>query len=478
MQTLKPGDKMHGFTLVSVSNQEEYKGKGYTFKHDKTGLELFHLHNDDTENLFSFSFKTPASDNTGVAHILEHSVLSGSRKYPVKDPFMALMKGSMNTFLNAMTYPEKTIYPAASPVKKDYFNMMSVYADAVFFPLLKKEVFQQEGHRLEFDENGDLKIVGIVFNEMKGAYSDHDSIVGEWCYRSLLPDTQYFYDSGGEPEAIPDLSYDQFKEYHENYYHPSNCRVFLYGNIPSKKQLQFLEENFLNAFESKLVDTEIREQKRWDNPLSMELTSPLTENENPDGKTTIAVNWLMNDIGNPLDLLSLEVLSEILLANSGSPLYKAIVDSGLGEDLSPVSGLETDVRELIFTVGIRGTNPDKKDDFEKLINNKFTELVQQGILPDIVKGALKRVEFRNREIKGGSSFGLRLMGKSLRGWLHGYIPETTLEFTRWMEKLKLSVAEDSRYFEKIIEKLFLNNNHRATIVVRPDSRHMSRYPRR
>lgn len=462
---------MHGFTLVSVSDQEEYKGKGYTFKHDKTGLELFHLHNDDTENLFSFTFKTPASDNKGVAHILEHSVLSGSKKYPVKDPFMALMKGSMNTFLNAMTYPEKTVYPAASPVEKDYFNMMSVYADAVFFPLLKKEVFHQEGHRLEFDEDGNLKIVGIVFNEMKGAYSDHDSIVGEWCYRSLFPDTQYHYDSGGEPEAIPDLSYEEFINYHETYYHPSNCKVFLYGDIPSEKQLGFLEDGFLNSFVKKRVDAEIKNQIRWDKPRSLELTSPLTDDEDPKGKSTIAVNWLMNDIGNPLDLLSLEVLSDILLSNSGSPLYKAIVDSGLGADISPVSGLETDVRELVFSVGIRGTDPDKKEAFEKLLEDELTEIIKKGLLPDIVKGALKRVEFRNREIKGGSPFGLRLMGKSLRGWLHGYSPETTLEFSRWMEELKGKVSVDSEYFEKLVQQIFINNKHRVTVVVRPDVTH-------
>ncbi|MCK5674875.1 MAG: insulinase family protein [Spirochaetales bacterium] len=474
MQSIKPGDIMHGFTLVSVSDQKEYKGKGYTFKHNKTGLELFHLHNDDTENLFSFSFKTPAYDNSGVAHILEHSVLSGSKRYPVKDPFMALMKGSMNTFLNAMTYPDKTVYPAASPVEKDYFNMMSVYADAVFFPLLKKEVFHQEGHRLEFDEDGNLKIVGIVFNEMKGAYSDHDSIVGEWCYRSLLPDTQYFYDSGGEPEAIPDLSYEQFKQYHETYYHPSNCKVFLYGNIPSEKQLQFLEEDFLNTFEYKEVNTKISEQSRWHKPSYMELTSPLTENEDSKNKSTIVVNWLMNNVGNPLDLLSLEVLSEILLSNTGSPLYKTVVDSGLGEDLSPVSGLETDLRELIFSVGIRGTDPDKKESFEKLIEDELTLLSEKGLLSDSVKGALKRVEFRSREIKGGAPFGLRLMGKSLRGWLHGHTPETTLEFTKWMEQLKDSVKNDSRYFEKLIKKLFLDNKHRTTIIVRPDVDHIKR----
>ncbi len=219
------------------------------------------------------------------------------------------------------------------------------------------------------------------------------------------------------------------------------------------------------------MDTEIKNQVRWDKPRAIEFTSPLTDNEDPKGKSTIAVNWLISDIGKPMDLLSMEVLSDILLSNSGSPLYKAIVDSGLGADLSPVSGLETDVKELIFSVGIRGSDPDKKESFEKLLEDELTKITNKGFLPGIVEGALKRVEFRNREIKGGAPFGLRLMGKSLRGWLHGYSPETTLEFSRWMEELKNNVESDSKYFEKLIKQVFLNNNHRVTVVVRPDAEH-------
>ena len=213
MKNLQPGEIISGFEYISTDILDEYQGEGRTFRHTATGCEVFHLFREDPENLFAFVFKTPPEDNTGVAHLLEHAVLSGSRRYPVKDPFQSMMKGSMNTFMNAMTYPDKTVFPAASPVEKDYFNLLRVYADAVFFPLLKKEIFQQEGHRF-IGEGGSLGLGGIVYNEMKGAYSSHDTLVGEYSYRFLFPDSPYQYDSGGEPLAIPDLSYQQFVDFH------------------------------------------------------------------------------------------------------------------------------------------------------------------------------------------------------------------------------------------------------------------------
>lgn len=471
MKQLKTGDMLHGFILRSISDLEEYKGKGLTFEHIETGMELFHLYNDDEDNLFSFAFKTPVSDDTGVAHILEHSVLSGSRKYPVKDPFMALIKGSMNTFINAMTYPDKTVYPASSPVEKDYFNIMGVYADSVFFPLLKKEVFHQEGHRLEFDENGNLRIVGVVYNEMKGAYSNHDSIAAEWSIRSLFPDTCYANNSGGEPAKIPDLCYEDFLKFHKTYYHPSNCRVFLYGNIPTEKQLKFLQEGFLKIFKRKTINFEIKKQKRWSEKREFETTSALSEGETPEGKSTILVNWLTEDVSDPFRMLTLEIMNEILLGNAGSPLYKAIVESGLGTDVSPVSGLETDLREFVFSVGLRGTDPEKKEDFEVLIEKELQKLFNKGIHKDIVTGALKRIEFRNREIRGGAPAGLRLMDKTLRGWLHGYSPELTLEFSRWMEKVKEAASRDDRFFENFLGEILLKNKHRSVVIVRPAKEH-------
>lgn len=461
-------NNIHGFVLKSVTELKEYKGKGYTFEHEKTGLKLFHLFNDDEDNLFSFVFKTPVSNDTGVAHILEHSVLSGSRNYPVKDPFMALIKGSMNTFINAMTYPDKTVYPASSPVEKDYFNIMGVYGDAVFFPLLKKEVFQQEGHRLDVDDNGNLKITGIVYNEMKGVYSNHDSIAAEWSIRSLFPDTQYKNNSGGDPVAIPDLTYEEFVRFHEDYYHPSNCRIFLYGNIPTEKQLEFLENRFLGGFEKKKINPEIAKQRRWNSKKIFNIKSPLSSGESPDGKSSILINWLTEDVSDPFRLLVLEIIGEILLGNPGSPLYRAIIESGLGADISPVSGLETDIREFVFSVGLRGTDPSKRESFEELVEEVLKNLVNGGLDSDVVDGALKRIEFRNREIRGGAPAGLRLMDKAFRGWLHGFPPELTLEFERWMREVKRVYASDRLFFEKYIKDLLVDNPHRSVVVIRPD----------
>ena len=227
MSRTTTGSTVHGFEIISRTDLPEYRSVGVLARHKKTGCEVYHLVNDDTENLFSFGFKTIPPDSTGVAHILEHTVLCGSRRFVVKDPFLSLLKGSMNTFLNALTFPDKTVYPAASTVEKDLFNIMKVYGDAVFFPLLKKELFQQEGHRLYFDESGKPTISGVVYNEMKGNYSSHDSIAAEWCLRSLFPDTPYGVDSGGDPDHIPSLTYEQFVEFHRSYYHPSNARIFL-----------------------------------------------------------------------------------------------------------------------------------------------------------------------------------------------------------------------------------------------------------
>jgi Zn-dependent M16 (insulinase) family peptidase len=237
----KPGTRFGRFVLESVDPLEEYKSFGLTFREEISGCEIYHVWNEDEENLFSFNFKTIPEDGTGVAHILEHTVLCGSEKYPVKDPFVMLYKGSMQTFLNAMTYPDKTVYPASSTVKADLFNLMSVYADAVFFPLLKEEHFRQEGHRLERGADGEAQIAGVVYNEMKANYSTHDDIAWDKVIRSVFPDTPYAWDSGGDPREIPSLRYSYFRDFHRRYYHPSNCRIFLYGDIPSEEYLEFLD---------------------------------------------------------------------------------------------------------------------------------------------------------------------------------------------------------------------------------------------
>ena len=476
MNKLKEGDRLHGFTVTDIDEISEYRGTGVSLTHDKTGLELYHLHNDDKENFFSFIFKTPSSDNTGVAHILEHCVLAGSGKYPIKDPFLSMMNGSMNTFMNAMTYPDKTVFPAASTVRQDYFNLMSVYADAVFFPLLREEIFMQEGIRFDQQEDGGALPGGVVFNEMKGAYSNHDSITAEYSYRHLFPETAYRYDSGGEPSAIPDLSYGEFVDYHRRYYHPSNCRVFLYGDIETEEQLRFLGDEVLAGFEGRAVPAEeVELQPDWSSPRSARVTSPLaSEGEEDTGGATITLNWKCGSTEDSLNILKFEVLTEALLGNMGAPLYKAVVESGIGEDLSPVSGLDTDLREVVFSVGIRGADVSKEADFEYLILGELRALVEKGIPSDVLGGAIHKVEFRNRELKGGAPFGLRLMNRSLKGWLHGASPAETMGFSDSMEELKECLGQNPRYFEDMIDRWFISNSHRLTLSVEPHSGHNER----
>lgn len=445
----------------------DYDGEGYLFRHKKSGAEVFHLRNEDPENMFAFAFATHPEDSTGVAHILEHTVLSGSERFPVKDPFLQLLKGSVNTFLNALTYPDKTVYPAASPVKKDLFNMMSVYGDAVFFPLLKPELFRQEGHRVQFREDGTLERTGVVYNEMKGNYSSHDSVAGEKSLQSLFPDTIYRNDSGGDPVAIPELTYDGFVDFHQRYYHPSNARIVLYGDIPSEEYLEFLDDRFLSRFEGQDAPGPIPEQPRWSEPRRVETTYPLDGVDDLSRRSSVTVNWLLFPVTETRRLLAVSVLTEILLGHSGSPLTKALIDSGLGQDLSPLFGLETDLRDAVFAAGLRGTDPESTDDIEAVIFETLQGLVEDGIPGDLVEGALRRVEFRNRELKGGPN-GMRVLRRVARTWMYGAGPTDALNFSDDIADLRDRVSKDPRFFESLIEEHLLSNQHRSTVIVRPD----------
>ncbi len=464
----KPGDVVRGFDILTVARLDEYNAVGVLAKHRGTGCEVYHVVTDDRDNLFAFAFKTLPEDDSGVAHILEHSVLCGSKDFPAKDPFLLLLKGSMNTYMNAFTFPDKTVYPASSQVEKDFYNLFRVYGDAVFFPLLRREAFMQEGHRREFGADGRLDAVGIVYNEMKGNYSSHDSIASEWAYRSLFPGSPYSFDSGGEPGSVLGLGYDAFVAFHRKHYHPSNCRVFLYGNIPTERHLGFLEDNFLSRFSAGPEIGDIAPVERWDAPRFLERTYPAGEGETVEGSSSVTVNWLLFPVTDPLKVLAFEILSEVLLGNAGSPLEKALVESGLGEDLSPATGIETETLELTFSVGLRGTSPAKRGKIESLVFDVLRGLVEKGIEREQIEGALRRVEFRSREIKAGAAFGMRLMRRSLRGWLHGGSPELTMNFRDRFEELKRAHAADPRFFEKLIAEYLLDNPHRTTLVVKPD----------
>ncbi len=459
-----------GFEIVSRRALPEYRAQGLLLRHAATGCEVLHLGSADTENLFAFCFTTPPSDDTGVSHIIEHSVLSGSRKFRVKEPFSVLMKGSMHTFLNALTYPDRTVYPAASCNRTDFFNLMAVYADAVFHPLLRKETFMQEAWRVEeVEEKGGLRFAGIVYNEMKGSYSSPDSVVSEWISRSLFPDTPYACDSGGDPAAIPGLSLEAAREFHAHHYHPSNCRIFLYGDIPLADILSFLEDNYLSSFSRGDTVARIPHAVAWKSPRRLEKTYPVKSDTPLAGRSSITLSWALPSVTDAVEIVTHEVLSEILVESAGSPLRKALVDSGLGEDLSPASGLETDLKQMVFSVGLRGTEADREARVEALVTGCLRDLVSRGIDAALVQSMVNRVEFRHREIKGsGAPYSLRLMGRALRGWVHGADPFDSLGFDGPVAELKKRMAAQPGYLEQCLDRGLLSNPHRLTLVVTPD----------
>ena len=462
--------KTSNYDHIRDTELPEFHGTGRLFRHRQSSCEIYHLHNKDEENLFAFMLKTVPPDSTGVAHILEHTVLCGSERYPVKDPFLLLLKGSMYTFLNALTFPDKTVYPASSTVPQDLFNLMKVYGDAVFFPLLKEEMFRQEGHRLVLNDDGSLDFSGVVYNEMKGAYSTHDAIAGEMALRSLFPDTAYGHDSGGNPREIPNLSYEKFLDFHRRYYHPSNARVFLYGNIDTEDYLAFMHEEFLHRFSlddpGAGVDISVDLQPRWSKPRRVTSTYP-TDQEDTTGMSSVTLNWLIADMDRPGMVLACEALADILLGSSGAPLYKALVESGLGEDLSSPTGLETELREISFSAGLRGTDPERAEEIESLVFETLKSLRDNGIDPDVIEGTLRKMAFSNIE-RPGSGFGLRLMRRAARSWLHGGAPEDTMCFEQAYSRLRKTLSEKPRYFESLIDELLLSNPHRTTLVVEPD----------
>lgn len=458
----------HGFLQIDERAVDEYRCRARVFRHAATGCEVLHLATADTENLFAFSFATPALDDTGAAHILEHAALAGSRRFPLREPFTVLMRGSVSTFLNAFTFPDRTVYPAASCTPRDFANLLDVYGDAVFFPLLRDETFRQEGWRLE-EVDGRPALAGVVLSEMKGAYASAEAVTGEWALRALFPDVPLGRDSGGDPRSIPTLTPDALRAFHRRWYHPSNCRIFLYGDQPVEEQLAFLQERFLSAFTAERIGMPPSDPAPWTAPARLERSFAMPPGSPTERRSTVAMSWLGPSVAEREDLLALEVLSDALVGTPGSPLWKALAESGLGEDVAPVTGLETETGRAVFSVGLRGTEPGRADAIERLALDTLAGLAERGIGDGAVTATLNRVEFRNREIRGGGSpYALRLLRRVLRGWSGGADPVGSLEFAPVMASLKRRLAADHRFFERLLADRLLSNVHRATLVVRPD----------
>lgn len=484
------GDELHGFILQAVDVLDDYHGYGYLFHHRITGMEVYQVANDDAENTFGYLFKTPPLNDCGTPHIIEHSILAGSKRYPVRDPFMSLLKGSANTFMNAMTYPDLTVYPAASPLAKDFAHLFAVYTDAVFNPLLREETFWQEGIRLSADAEGRLQFDGVVFNEMKGEMSDHDSVVGRQSIRTLYPDTPYFFEAGGDPQEIVKLNYRQFASYYGCYYHPSNCRLFLYGNLPVESRLALLDDEYLNGYSSVSPAGPSQLAKTWIKPKVVTTTSPCEEGVSNTADASVTISWATTLTEKPLEVLTLSVLTDILLGNPGAPLYKAIIDSHLSKDLSEISGMDTSFRQMPFTVGFKGIDPVNANQAQDLVLDTLRSLVQKGIPSALVENAVKHQEFLMQEFSSDLPTGLRVMNRAVRGWMQNLPPHVTIRIRKPLEDLKKAIAEalpvqgelftkgdrkaGSGYFEQWIQEHLLDNPHRCLLTVKPDPEHAKR----
>lgn len=456
----------NGYNLLSEQEISELKTKALLYRHKKTGAEILSLINGDENKVFGITFRTPPGNATGVAHILEHSVLCGSKKYPVKEPFVELMKSSLQTFLNAMTFPDKTCYPVASLNLRDFYNLINVYLDAVFSPLITEYIFQQEGWHYELEkEKSRLNYKGVVFNEMKGAYSSPAGLLLEYSQQSLFPDNTYAYDAGGKPAVIPELSYTEFIEFHKKYYHPSNSKIFFYGDDDPEERLRIVDK-YLNDFDHKEISSSIAPQPFFNKPVRIEKTYCGSDTESD--KYMITVNWLFSETTDAELNFTLQIIEYILIGMPASPLRKALIDSGLGEDIAG-AGLENELRQMYFSIGMKAVNRENTDAVEKLIIDTLKAIVRDGIDKFTIEAAFNTIEFRLRENNTGNyPRGLIVMFRSLTTWLHDADPLILICFEKYIQNIKNKYISDENFFTEIIDRLFLNNNHRSTVILKPD----------
>ena len=459
---------MKNFELIRTEEVHELNTQAKIYRHIPTGAEILSMENDDENKCFGIAFRTPPSDSTGVAHILEHTVLCGSRKYPVKDPFVQLLKGSLQTFLNAFTYPDKTCYPVASQNIKDFHNLVDVYLDAVFHPRITKDFFMQEGWHYELEStDAELKYKGVVYNEMKGVYSSPDSLLMETSQQSLFPDTTYGLDSGGSPPKIPDLTYEQFKAFHESFYHPSNARIFFYGNDPVEERFELLEE-YLKDYQQIDPKSGIDLQTPLPQPVRIEKPYAVSADDKAP-KPMFTINWLLPSPTDAERMFALDLLDHILLGNPASPLRKALIESGLGEDLTG-GGMESHMIQMMFSIGLKGVDATDLGKAEALVFQTLEDLVSNGISRNDIDAAINSFEFDLRENNtGGFPRGLSLWLRSLNSWNYDADPLALIAFEAPLQAVK-SHAQHSGYFEQLIQEHFINNTHRSTVILVPDTK--------
>lgn len=456
---------IHGFALLEKQDLPDIKGEGFLFQHEKSGARLFYIKSNDDNKVFFAGFKTPPSDNCGTPHILEHSVLCGSRKYTTKDPFNELAKGSLHTFLNAMTYNDKTLYPVASRNKKDFYNLMDVYLDAVFYPRIyeKKEIFLQEGWHYEMEQqNQPLGISGVVYNEMKGAFSDPERLLDLTIARSLFPHSAYGYESGGEPQAIPELTYESFLAFHKKFYHPSNCYLYLYGDMDLDETLLHMEE-YLKDFTKISVENEIMMEPAFSERKSATCFYPATENE--EAFCYFTLNFVTGDTSEVEAVMAFELFSYMLLENNSSPLRQRLLGKGICQDLE--GWYDASLRQPVFSIIGKNGTKGKEQEFYQILWDTLKEFANQGLDEEFVLSNLNVWEFLLRE----EDYGYRPKGlvygtKAMKTWLHGESPWATLQPLQVFQQLKADVKNG--YFQQLIKERLLNNTHASFVVMHPD----------
>ena len=463
----------YGFDLIATREIPEYKSKVDFFRHKKTGAELLSIQNDDENKFFGITFRTPPSDPTGVAHILEHAVLAGSEKYPLKEPFVELLKGSLASFVNAMTFEDKTTYPVASQNLQDFYNLVDVYIDAVFHPLLYERIFEQEGWHFELENlEQPLRYKGVVFNEMKGAMANTDTVLLKEILKSLFPDTPYAHEFGGVPEAIPDLTYAQFKAFFDTNYHPSNARILFYGNDPPEERLRLMH-GYLKDYGPAAENPTIPLQKAFTKPSSCTIPYVVSETDE-SAKSLITVNWMLPENNDAELAVAYTLLAHVLMGTPASPLRRALIESGLGEEVigsgyDPSYGLFTSLRQLFFTFGMRGVQSKDVDKVEQIILDTLAAIADDGFEKVMIEATVNTIEFQLRENNFGAyPRGLLLMMRALTTWLHNGDPFASLDFAPPLEAVKHRLAAGEPVFETMVRQHMLGNPHRTTVHLIPD----------
>ncbi len=466
------GSRIGGYTVLRVLPLKQVAGQFIELRHDATQARHIHVACSDDNNGFALTFPTIPEDSTGVAHILEHIVLAGSEKYPVRDPFFSMTARSLSTFMNAFTSSDWTAYPFSSRNKKDFYNLLEVYLDATFFPRIDEDSYKQEAWRFEFENLNDpqtpLEYKGVVYNEMKGAMASPGSVLYQLVHRGIFPDLTYNNNSGGDPKVIPELTHQQLKDFHATHYHPSNAYFMTYGNFDLEPILAMIEKNALSRFLKLEKDWSIPDQPRFAAPRRIDDVFAIAPNEPIEKKAQVVVSFLTTFVGNSLEMLALSVLNRVLMANANSRLRQALIESGLGSALSDVSGFSDNTREALFNAGLKDVRYEDAEKIQALVLETLQQIASDGIDETAVDAAIHRLEIESKEVSNAQfPFALKFLFDMLSAYVYGGDPYSVLQFDSDLEKLQLA-RRQGRYFEGLIEKYFLNNPHRTLNILKPD----------